>query len=291
MEDTFAVHDEIAAEVLKALDVKLASGEKWLLHSTVRNIEALDPFYRGLSHLYAGTKSDNACAREMFEAVTRLQPDSPVGPAYLCFTYWADAFRGWTDTALTKEQALVKAASWAEKAVEARGSNGLAQIVLASIHLLNRRHDEALAYCYKAVELRPNCPTANSYLANILCYCGRPREAIFKIHEAVRITPVYPSWYMTLLAAAHRDNGEIEKSVFAAEQAIRLSPRDLDARLILCSAHSLAGARQRAQQIANEIVALEPTFKLSRYADSQPYKNAGVLRRTIRSLHEAGLPK
>lgn len=291
LDDVFAVHDEIAAEVLKALDVKLASGEKWLLHSTVTNLEALDPFYRGLSHFYAGTRADNAAAREMFEAVTRLQPESPVGPAYLCFTYWADAFRGWTDSVESKEQSLSEAALWAERATKLKGSNGLAHIVLASIHLMNRRHDEALAACYKAVELRPNCPTANSYLANVLHYCGRPAEAITKVQEAIRITPVYPPWYMTLLAAAYRDIGEIGKSISVAEEGIRLNSGDREVRLVLCSDYSLVGQRRQAQRTAQEIIAIEPTFSLAKYAESQPYKDEETLLRLLDNLRGAGLPE
>ncbi|OHV78572.1 adenylate/guanylate cyclase domain-containing protein [Ensifer sp. LCM 4579] len=288
VDDAFAMQDEITAEVLKALDVKLASGEKWLLHNTISNLEALDPFYRGLSLFYAGSREANAAAREMFETVFRLQPDSPVGPAYLCFTFWVDAFRGW---ATSKEQSLAQAALWADKAVKLRGSNGLAHIVLASIHLLNRHHEEALATCYKAVELRPNCPTANSYLANILCYCGRPSEAIAKVQEAMRITPVFPSWYMTLLAVAYRDTGEIAKSISAAEHSRKLSPDDYDALVVLCSDYSLLGQHQQAGKLAQEIVAIEPKFSLGRYAESQPYKDEEALARLIESLRAAGLPQ
>jgi adenylate cyclase len=281
LDDAFTLQDEITAEVLKAIDIKLASGQKWLLHSTITSLEALDPFYRGLSLFYAGTRDGNAAAREMFEAVARLQPDSPIGPAYLCFTYWADAFRGWADS---KEQSLAQATLLAEKAVKAKGSNGLAHIVLASVHLLNRRHNEALATCYKAVELRPNCPTANSYLANILYYCGRPAEAIAKIQEAIRIAPVFPPWYMTLLAAGYRDKGEIGKSISAAEYSLRLNPEDLDARLVLCSDYSLAGQHLQARKVAQEIVAIEPTFSLAKYAENQHYKDGQALTRLVHSL-------
>lgn len=287
-DDVFTLQDEITAEVLKALDIKLASGQKWLLHSTITSLEALDPFYRGLSLFYSGTRDGNAAAREMFEAVARLQPDSPIGPAYLCFTYWADAFRGW---AASKEQSLGQATLWAERAIKTKGSNGLAHIVLASVHLLNRRHDEALATCYKAVELRPNCPTANSYLANILHYCGRPAEAIAKIQEAIRIAPVFPPWYITLLAAAYRDNGEIGKSISAAEHGLRLSPEDLDARLVLCSDYSLAGQHQQARKVAQDIVAIEPKFSLTKYAESKHYKDGQALTRLVDNLSAAGLPR
>ncbi len=287
LDDGLAVQDEIAAEVLKALDVKLASGEKWLLHSTLKSLEALDFFYRGLSRFYAGSKDDNAAAREMFEQVARLQPDSAVGPAYLCFTYWVDAFRGWTDS---KEGSLAEAARWAKRAIEHKGSNGLAHIVLASVHLLHRRHAEALADCYKAVELRPNCPTANSYLANVLHYCGRPAEAVSKVKEAIRITPVYPPWYMALLAAAYRDSGQLAPSITAARHGIRLSPADLAPRVVLCSAYVLADQLQQARQAAQEIVALDPTFSTDRYLADQPYKEDRTARRLAESLRKAGLP-
>jgi adenylate cyclase len=287
LDDGLLIQDEITAEVLKALDVKLASGEKWLLHSTLRGLEALDLFYRGLSRFYAGTKNDNAAAREMFEQVARLQPDSAVGPAYLSFTYWADAFRGWTDA---KDRSLTQAARWAETALERKGSNGLAHIVLASIHLLKRRHDEALADCYRAVELRPNCPTANSYLANVLHYCGRSAEAITKLKEAIRITPVYPPWYMSLLAAAYRESGQLAQSITAARHGIRLNPTDPEPRLILCSDYVLAGQSRQAREIAQEVVALDPTFSTGRYLADQPYKEERTLQQLAESFREAGLP-
>ena len=288
LDDGLAVQDEVVAEVLKALDVKLASGEKWLLHSTLRSLETLDFFYRGLSRFYAGTKDDNAAAREMFEQVARLQPDSAVGPAYLCFTYWVDAFRGWTDS---KERSLTEAARWAKRAIEHKSSNGLGHIVLASVHLLKRRHDEALADCYKAVELRPNCPTANSYLANVLHYCGRPAEAIAKLNEAIRITPVYPPWYMSLLAAAYRESGQLAQSITAARHGIRLNPTDPEPRLILCSDYVLTGQLQQAREVAQEIVVIDPRFSSARYLAEQPYKEERTLQQLADSLHAAGLPE
>jgi class 3 adenylate cyclase/TolB-like protein/cytochrome c-type biogenesis protein CcmH/NrfG len=287
LDDGLAVQDEVAAEVLKALDVKLASGERWLLHSTLKSLEVLDFFYRGLSRFYAGTKDDNAAARAMFEQVVRLQPDSAVGPAYLCFTYWVDAFRGWAES---KEQSLTQAAGWAKRALEHRGSNGLAHIVLASIHLIERRHDEALADCYKAVALRPNCPTANSYLANVLHYCGRSGEAITKVKEAIRITPVYPPWYMSLLAAAYRESGQLAPSITAARHGIRLNPTDPEPRLILCSDYVLAGQAQQAREAAREIVALDPTFSTGRYLAGLPYQDDRILQRLADHFRAAGLP-
>jgi adenylate cyclase len=288
LQDGFDVQDEIVAEVLKEIDVKLASGEKWLLHSSIGSLQALDVFYRGLSHFYAGSKGDNAAAREAFATLTRLQPDSPVGPAYQCFTHWVDAFRGWT---ASKERSMTAAEGWAKKSIAIRGNNGLGNIVLASVHLQNRAHDQALAECYRAVQLRPNCPTANYYLANILHYCGRPDEAVARVHEAIRITPVYPPWYMTVLASAYRDIGNFEQAIAAGERGLGMSPGDGDLKVVLCSACSLAGDSERARSLAHDIITAEPSFSIRRYMESQVYKDAATLTRLSESLRQAGLPE
>jgi adenylate cyclase len=180
---------------------------------------------------------------------------------------------------------------WAKKSIASRGNSGLAHIVLATVHLLNRRHDEALAECYRAVQLRPNCPTANCYLANILHYCGRSDEAVARVEEAIRITPVYPPWYMTVLAAAYRDSGDLDKSIAAGKRGIRMSPGDRDLKIVLCSAYSLAGQPQRAQAIAREVVTAEPAFSIRSYVESQAYQDAATLQRLSESLRQAGLPE
>ena len=286
LDDSFGVQDDITVEVVKALDVKLASGEKVYLQSTVTNPEALKSFYRGLHHMYKGTKDDHAEARRWFERVMQLQPDSPVGPTYMCFSHWMDAFRGWADS---REQSLMQAAQWGEKALEFEGTNGFAHVVLATVELLNGRYDEALASCQEAIARRPNCPTANGYLAYVLHYCGHSPDAVGKIKEAIRLTPVYPPWLVTLLAAAYRESGDLGRSISTAKHSIGLSPRDLDARLILCSCYIVAGRREQAQRLASEIEKIDPSFSIARYAENQPYKNKETLRGLVENLREAGL--
>jgi len=286
LDDGFGVQDDITVEVVKALDVELLSGEKEMLRSTVTNPEALKSFYRGLYHFYKGTKNDNAEARRCFEGVARLQPDSPVGPTYVCFSHWADAFRGWADS---REDSMMQAARWAQKALKFEVTNGLAHVVLATAELLNRNHAEALASCQEAIARRPNCPTAIGFLGYVLHYCGHSSEAIARIKDSIRHTPVYPPWLVTLLAAAYRESGDIPRSISAAKHGMNLSPHDLDARLILCSDYMLAGRRKQAQRLAGDILELDPSLSIAKYGEHLPYKNMETLRRLEETLREAGL--
>jgi len=182
------------------------------------------------------------------------------------------------------------AAAWAEKAVGLDDNSGLAYVVLASAHLLNRCHDEALATCHEAVKLRTSCPAANSYLATVLHYCGRSAEAVTQLKEAIRIAPVYPSWFLTLLAVAYRECGELGRSISAAQEAIRRSPDDLDARVILCTDYSLSGRKERAKTLAREILAINPVFSTAAYVEKEPYKDIATVSRLTESLLAAGLP-
>ncbi len=163
-------------------------------------------------------------------------------------------------------------------------------MVFAGIHLLNRRHDEALATCYEALELRPNCPIATSNLANVLHYCGHSAEAVAKVKESMRIMLFYPPWFLTLLAAAYREIGELDQSIATAKQELELSPTDRDARMVLCSVYDAAGLEEEAKKTAQEVMQIDPTFSITRYLENQPYKDETTVNRLVESLRNAGLP-
>jgi hypothetical protein len=95
---------------------------------------------------------------------------------------------------------------------------------------------------------------------------------------------------INVLAAAYRDCGEVELSIPAAKESVRLDPLKNDARLILCSDYEFAADHDQARLIADEIIAGDPAFHLSAYAKSQPYKSLAPLERVIEALREAGLP-
>ena len=234
------------------------------------------------------TKDGNAAARRSYEEVSRLQPDSPVGPTHVSFSHWMDVFVGWADS---KEQSLQQALQWAEKALRFEGTNGLAHVVMAYDKLMSRRHDEALATIYKAVELRPNCPAANGFLANVLLYCGQSAEAIDAIKKALRLSPVYPPWFVNVLAAAYRDNDDLERSILAAKRSIDLSPGSIEPRMILCSGYAQAKNLDLARSTAKEVAAIDPDISVASYMKNQPYKDQETLSRLIVSLREAGLPE
>ncbi len=227
-------------------------------------------------------------ARGEFEKVVRLQPDSPVGYSYVCMTHWMDASMGWSES---RDRFLLLATEWAKKTIKFEGTNGMAQMVVAGTHLVHRRHDKALAVCYEAMDLRPNCPITNINFANVLHYCGQSAEAVAKVKEAMGMMRVYPPWFLTLLAAAYREIGDIDQSISTAKQELDLSPTDVDARLVLCSDYDIAGLRKEAEEIAREVTQIDPTFSIAKYVENQPYRDENIVSRLVDGFRNAGLPE
>lgn len=289
LDDVFEMQDEITREVISSLNVKIIHkgvGRIWF--GKLTSPEAREYFYRGSSHLYEGNKEDNAKARHMYEELYRVQPDTVVGPSNVAVTHWLDAFFGWTDSSV---KSMELAAKWAKKAVEYQENNGIGHALLGHLQLLDGKFDEALAICSKGVELRSSCPLAVGLLGLVQNYCGDARSAVKHIREALELEKVYPAWMINFLATAYRDCGEIELSITAAKESMRLDPQKIDAQLILCSDYELVADHDHARGAAEKIIASDPTFSLSTYAESQPYKDSTPLDRVIGALREAGLPE
>ena len=288
LEDVFKLQDEITEEVITALNLKLLNneiGRIWFAKLT--SPKAREYYYRGSSHLYEGNKADNAAARQLFEELYRVQPDSVLGPSNVSVTHWLDAFFGWT---APSARSVEQASRWAQKAMEYEDNNGIGHAVFGHLQLLDGEYDEALAICSKGAELRSSCPLAQGLLGLVLNYCGDAQAAVKSVREAIQLERVYPAWMINVLATAYRDCGEVQLSIAAAKESVRLDPQKNDGRLILCSDYELADEHDHAQSTADEIIMSDPGFRLSAYAESQPYKYPAPLERVIGALREAGLP-
>ncbi len=288
-DDTFAVQDEITEKIVAALDVKLVGGEQarvW--RKTLRDPKALELYYRGIDHFIRMDKESMTASRQYFEAVAEMAPKAAIGSTFVAFSHWWDAVRGWSESA---EDSLDAAGEWAEKAAALEDADGQGHIILAHVHLMRRRHDEALRVAEEAVRIRPGCANTNALCGNILLYCGRPREAIGRIKNGIRFSPVYAPWWVDMLATAYRDSEQFGLAMSAAKEALRLRPGDVQAQIILTSACAASGWMEVAREIAGTIVESEPDFALSSYARTQPYANPQTLAKIVADLKAAGLPE
>jgi tetratricopeptide (TPR) repeat protein len=257
--------------------------------SSLNGSDAWEYYLRTISHFYRFTKSDNARAREMAEKICELHPDKMLGPAYVAMMHWLDASRGWSES---RERSIALAAEWAERSTASEElNNGLGYVILGSVRLLERHHDEALALCRRGIGYRANCPFALGQLAAVENYCGDARSAVKTAREALTVRMVYPPPLVDVLAMAYRDASDIGSSIPAAREAARLDPMHTDAHVTLCSDYALAGDCDEARRTADRILDIDPGFTISAYTEKQPYRDAARLSQIADALRTTGLPE
>jgi DNA-binding SARP family transcriptional activator/TolB-like protein len=289
LHDLFSIQDEITEEIVTAMDVKLMQGEAArFMRKALTNPGALDASYRGWYALYHGTGRQGVLeAQHLFEEVIRLEPEAPLGYASAALAYWAEAGFG---RVVVHSAAMEHAADLARKALELGDTTGYAHLVMALVHLANQEYDEAMAQATSGVAARPNCNGAYAIKAGVLNFLGRPREAIEFAQYAVRLTPVYPAEFPAVLAAAYHDSNRYTEAIAAARASLQLRNDDIDSMLILAAASVAQGNLDEAREIAATVKRLDPTFRLTEFSVTQPYRNPQDLERLIGRLREAGLP-
>lgn len=289
VDDVFKMQDEITQEVLISLDVELVGDESTRIwFDGITNPDAREHYHRGISHIYAGTKDDNVAALRQLHELYRVQPDTDHAPSFISLVHLIDAMFGWSES---EARSLEQAAKWAEIAIKYEENNGFGHVVIGHLKLLQGKHDEALASCETAIGIRPSCSLTHGILASVRNYCGDSLNAIKNAREALLIERIYPPWLINILATAYRDSGKVRLSIPAAREALRLDPQQTEARVILCSDYNLENSRDDARQVAQEIIAANPTFRVSTYAEKKPYKYSETLERVIGVLRDAGLPE
>jgi tetratricopeptide (TPR) repeat protein len=116
-------------------------------------------------------------------------------------------------------------------------------------------------------------------------------DEVFKLQDEITREVISALNIMLIKAESYRDCGEVDLSISAAKESIRVDPKKDDAQLILCSDYELAADHDQARSAADKIIASNPAFSLVDYARRQPYKHPAPLDRIVSALRDAGLPE
>ena len=287
LEDVFEVQDDIAEQVVTALDVALVGGEgARTLRKHLRNPQALGLLFKGSELMLRSTREDVEEARRLLHEAAELAPDCPLVYSSLAWTHYFDVARRWS---AKPSESLDRMSDDAHRALELGDVSGYPSLMLAHMHLMRRNYEEALAVSELALDERPSCQGAFGLRANVLNYCGRPLEAIPLAQQAIRLSPVAQTFLPEVLATAHYLAGQHEEALATAQQTLSLAPDNVDARVVLVASLVETGRLDAAAEIAREILALDPDFTLARFAASQPYRDPAVLERLVDALRRAGV--
>ncbi len=228
LEDVFAVQDEIAANIVKALRVVLTDDEKRAIERPhTDNVEAYEFYLRGRQFFYQFREKGLQFARRMFTRAIEI--DAGYARAYSGIADCSSQlYKYWDASAANLEQAESasrKALELAPDLAEAHAARGFALTLGGS-------HEEANREFETAIRLDPKLYEGYLYYANGRFAEGKLAEAakLFEQASAVRTedyqAPALAGLCYAGLGRETEGRAAFEKGVRAAERHIELNPDD-----------------------------------------------------------------
>ncbi|MCH7774507.1 MAG: tetratricopeptide repeat protein, partial [Bacteroidetes bacterium] len=226
LEDVFAIQDEIAKNIVQALEIKLSKREKRVLGKVkTQDVQAYDfyirgrasDFYiRGRAYFHQAHRDKNRLAIQMFKKA--IQKDKN----------YAFAYAGLAD--------------------------GYSQLYMF-FDRNNENLEQALVASQKALELDPELAEAHSSRGLALAQNNQFEEAVKQFETAIQLNPKFYDAYYEY-GRACRVRGKHDKAAKLFEKATQVEPENYQAALFLGSAYidlNLETEGKKANQRALEV--------------------------------------
>ncbi len=289
MEDVFAIQDEIAQNIVKALSVILSEDEKRAIEKVpTANVEAYECYLRGRQFFHQFQKSSLEFARQMFSRAIDIDP-----------TY-ALAYAGMADSCSilytnfdASEANLLNADTASMRALELGPELAEAHVARGHAVSLQGRRAEAEAEFETALSLNPQLFDAAYMYGRALVAQGQLDRAAKMFERAAELRPedyVVPG----LLGGAYASLGRtadaqraFKRQINAASKRLELNPDDPRALYMGGSALARLGEGARAREWANQALAINSTDATVLYNVACIYSSSGEVDESISLLERA----
>jgi len=289
MDDVFAIQDEIAENIVKALKVVLSEDEKRAVEKQpTENMEAYAYYLRGRQFFHQRRRTGTQFARRMFERAIEMDPNYAKAHAAVAdccafmYMYW-DGSKANLEGA---DSASRRALELGPQLAEAHASRGFALS-------LSRRYDEARQHFEKAIELNRNLFEAHYLYARACVQEGRLEEAVTHYREASRVQPEDYQALLLVQSPLHRlgrheeAKEALRRGLEVAEKHLELNPDDARAYCLGAQALMQLDEQERAVEWAKRAHALDPTDSGVLYNVACVYALGGMTHQALDCLDEA----
>jgi serine/threonine protein kinase/tetratricopeptide (TPR) repeat protein len=289
LEDVFAIQDEIAENIVRALRVVLSEDEKRAIEAApTTDIEAYDYYLRGRQFFHQFRRTGIQFARRMYERAMEIDPGYALayaGAADCCsflYMYW-DASKANLDGA---DMYSRKALELGPELAEAHASRGFA-------FSLRKQYDEARREFETAIRLNPKLYEAHYLYARACMQEGKLEEAARRYEDAARVRP---EDYQALLLMQGPLNGlgrkadameAVRRGLQVVEKHLELNPDDARALYLGASALVMVGDRDRSLEWARRAFAIDPEDSGVLYNVACAYVYLGLTEDAIACLEKA----
>jgi serine/threonine protein kinase/tetratricopeptide (TPR) repeat protein len=260
LEDVFAIQDEIAQSIARALRVMLTEKEKRAIEKIeTTEVQAYDYYLRGLQFIHAFRRKSLDYARQMFARAIVLDPNYARAFAGVadCCSFMYMYFEASEANLKEADSASRRAIELDPESAEGHTSRGLALSLRKDFEAAEREFEIA-------IHSNPNLYEAYYFYGRACFAAGKMEEAARWFGEAVRVNPDdYQA--RSLRGLSYRALGQVEKCIESRRDALRVIERHValhpdDARAIYMGANCLSelGQRELSLQWAARALAVDP---------------------------------
>ncbi|MBI3406347.1 MAG: protein kinase [Acidobacteria bacterium] len=289
LEDVFAIQDEIAQSIAKALRVMLADEDKrGPVRATEAQVQAYDYYLRGRQFFYQFRRRGYDFARQMFSRAIELDPSYARAYAGVsnCFSYLYMYWDASAENLKAAEDASRKALELDPHLAEAYVARGLAIA-------LGKRYDEAQKEFETAIRLDPKLFDGYYFYARACFQQGRLELAAHLFEQAAQVNPEdfqAPS----MLAMVYEGQGRMTEAEAAHRRSLRVIEKHLeihpdDARALYLGATDLCQLGQKARSLewARMALAIDPEDAGILYNVACVYSLQGQVEDAVDCLEKA----
>ena len=222
--DIFAIQDEISANVVSALKIRLLGDEPIVANRGTDSTEAYNLFLQGMYFLQHTSAENLDKARAQFEQAIELDPE--FSRAYVGLTEAIQQqVTGWTGSRLGEfAEGYKLLRKYADMAVAVDPTNSgayVAQVIVAST--VDWDLKKSREFGEKALELDPGNAVTMGWLASVYFLQDTPDDAVLMLQRNLQIDPLDIS-ALRLLGDVYATSGNSKLGIETYRKALDLSP-------------------------------------------------------------------
>lgn len=289
LRDLFSLQDEIAGAIAVAIYPELLrSAINRAMRRAPNNLDAWHRSLRGLAHFFREQRDENRLAIAEFERAIELDPSSLLPLFHLGYAHHLNQFYQWTPDQAAE---LTRVAWAADQCLRIDPSDPSGHMLCGLVQTAHGQSERGLAYLRTAVEANPSLAQAQALCGQLLAIRGQHEESVRHTQLAMRLSPrdPRPGKFHFGLGIAHFAAARYEDAIHCTERAILLNPDVLSHHVCMAASAGLFGMRERAQEAADEIRRLSPTFTDAPFRQMLAGSPPDIQERFAKGLEKAGV--
>jgi TolB-like protein len=263
VDDIFALQDEIALNVVGAIEPSLRRAEiERVKRKRPDSLDAYDLVLQAQTDVYSGMPTQVTKALVLLEHALALDPTYALAHAFAAMCHHCLFLR-----AGLREESRAASIRHAQAAI-LHGQDDALALTFAGFSIGMDGHDHATAFTALDAALAVSPSSAITYIVGgvIRGWAGEAERAIEWGERALRLSP-FDSWAWSAyhaLTLGHFRRGYYGEAANAAHKAVQLNPAHSISYMLLAASLAKLGRLEEAKAAAERVLELQPAFRYSR---------------------------